>query len=108
MGALVTTAVGLWHWQPMSGGDWGWMVLLCFTAAFSHYLLILAYEVAEASAIQPFAYLQLVFASILGITVFNETLRPNVAIGAAIVVCAGIFTLWRARVATRRTARRRG
>jgi hypothetical protein len=30
--------------------------------------------------------------------VFGETLRAPVAIGAGIVVCAGLFTLWRARV----------
>ncbi|MBW6495513.1 MAG: hypothetical protein K0B16_13335 [Burkholderiaceae bacterium] len=52
---------------------------------------------AEASAVQPFAYLQLVFASAIGIFVMGETLRPNVALGAAIVVGAGLFTLWRAR-----------
>ena len=46
------------------------------------------YEVAEASAVQPFAYLQLVFASAIGIFLLGETLRPNVAIGAAIVVGA--------------------
>lgn len=101
-GAIVTTAVGIWQWEPMVSRDWLWMGFLCLTSAGSHYLLIRAYEVAEASAIQPLAYLQLVFASILGITVFNEVLRPNVAIGAAIVVGAGLFTLWRARVAAKR------
>ncbi len=103
VGAVVTTAVGVWFWEPMTGSDWLWMGLLCLTSAGSHFLLIRAYEVAEASAIQPFAYLQLVFASTIGITIFNETLRPNVAIGAAIVVCAGLFTLWRARVAEKQT-----
>ena len=48
---------------------------------------------------QPFAYLQLVFASTIGLTVFGERLEPNVVIGAAIVVGAGLFTLWRARQA---------
>jgi len=98
-GAIITTGVGFWYWEPMIASDWAWMALLCVTSASSHYLLIRAYEVAEASAIQPFAYLQLVFASALGMVVFNEVLRPNVAVGAVIVVCAGLFTLWRARVA---------
>jgi drug/metabolite transporter (DMT)-like permease len=98
-GAVVMTCVGFWYWEPMVGIDWAWMALLCVTSAGSHYLLIRAYEVAEASAIQPFAYLQLVFASALGMMAFNEVLRPNVAAGAVIVVCAGLFTLWRARVA---------
>ncbi|KPQ05802.1 MAG: Permeases of the drug/metabolite transporter (DMT) superfamily [Rhodobacteraceae bacterium HLUCCA12] len=96
-GAVFTTVVGVWFWEPMTPSDWAWMGLLCLTAALSHYLLIRAYEVAEASAIQPFAYLQLVFVSFIGIGVFGETLRPNVAVGAVIVVCAGLFTLWRAR-----------
>jgi drug/metabolite transporter (DMT)-like permease len=30
---------------------------------------------------------------------FGETLRVNVAIGSAIVVGAGLFTLWRERAA---------
>tara|TARA_R110002124_G_scaffold4800_24_gene30016 strand:- start:3510 stop:4427 length:918 start_codon:yes stop_codon:yes gene_type:complete len=102
IGALVTTAIGIWFWEPMTWIDWAWMGTLCVTSAFSHFLLIRAYELAEASAIQPLAYLQLVFASALGIFVFNETLRPNVAIGAGIVVSAGLFTLWRARVRARR------
>jgi len=74
------------------------MAVLCCTAALSHWLLIKAYAVAEASAIQPFAYLQLVWISGIGLVVFGETLRVNVAIGAGIVVLAGIFTLWRQRL----------
>lgn len=97
VGSLAMTTVGIWFWQPMSGPDWGWMSLLCVTGALGHFLLIKCYEVAEASAVQPFAYLQLVFAAILGITLFDEVIRINVAIGAGIVVLAGLFTLARER-----------
>ncbi|WP_209427814.1 DMT family transporter [Pararhodobacter sp. SW119] len=96
-GAVLMTAVGIWFLEPMAPADWGWMALLCLTAASGHWLLIRAYEVAEASAIQPFAYLQLGFISVIGISLLGETLRPNVAIGTGIVVMAGLFTLWRAR-----------
>ncbi len=94
-GAVAMTAVGVWNFEPMSGPDWALMAVLCVSGATGHFLLIKTYEVAEASAVQPFAYLQLVFATILGITVFGETLEANVAIGAAIVVGAGVFTLLR-------------
>lgn len=104
-GAVVMTAIGLFHWQPMSAPDWGWMAVLCCTAVTGHWLMIRALEVAEASAVQPFAYFQLVFAAALGMTVFGEALEPNVAIGAAIVVSAGIFTLWRQRMKARAAAR---
>ncbi|SNS95640.1 DMT family transporter [Tropicimonas sediminicola] len=99
-GAVVMTIVGASHWQPMASGDWAWMGLLCLTGASGHWLLIRVYEVAEASAVQPFAYFQLVFASALGVLAFGETIRPNVLVGGMIVISAGLFTLWRQRRAS--------
>lgn len=98
VGAVAMTPFGLAQWTWMTAADWGWMATLCCSAALGHWLLIRAFAVAEASAIQPFAYLQLVWASGIGLVVFDETLRINVAIGAGIVVAAGVFTLWRQRV----------
>ncbi|MFN7051723.1 MAG: DMT family transporter [Gemmobacter sp.] len=100
--AIAITPLGLWFWEPMTLPDWGWMVTLCLTAAGAHYMMIKAYEVAEASDVQPFALLQLVFIAILGLTVFDEELKSNVVIGAALVMGAALFTLLRARIAARR------
>ncbi|WP_299151780.1 DMT family transporter [uncultured Tateyamaria sp.] len=96
-GAVAMTCVGLWFWEPMSGVDWAWMGALCMTGSLGHWLLIRCYEVAEASAVQPFAYFQMVFAAGVGIVLFGEALQINVLIGAAIIVAAGLFTLWRER-----------
>ncbi|MBO6774138.1 MAG: DMT family transporter [Marinibacterium sp.] len=96
-GAVVMTAAGVWFWEPMSGPDYGWMLALCLTGVGGHWLLIKCYEVAEASAVQPFAYFQLVFASLVGLVVFDEVLRTNVILGAMLIVGAGVFTLWRER-----------
>ena len=54
-----------------------------------------AFESAEASVLQPFTYLQLFFASIIGIMIFNEELTTNTLAGGTIVVCSGIFAAWR-------------
>jgi drug/metabolite transporter (DMT)-like permease len=97
-GAAAITPFGLANWQAMQPADWGWMAALCCTAVLAHWLLIRAYAVAEASAIQPFAYLQLVWVAGIGLTLFAEVLRPNVAIGGALVMAAGLFALWRERV----------
>jgi len=96
-GAVAITLVGIWHWEPIAGRDIPWLLLLCLTAVIGHFMLIKAYELAEASALQPFSYTQLVWVSIFGVTIFGETLAPNVAIGGLIVVGAGLFTWWRAR-----------
>jgi drug/metabolite transporter (DMT)-like permease len=102
VGAVFMTIVGIWFWEPMTAPDWGWMAALCVTGALGHWLLIRCYEVAEASAVQPFAYFQLVFGSLAGIFIFGETIATNVAIGTAVVIAAGLFTLWRERVAAKR------
>ncbi len=94
-GMVFMTSIGIWFWEPMSQGDWFWMALLCVSGVTGHWLLIKCYEVAEASAVQPFAYFHLVWAAILGVSIFGEVIRINVATGAAIIMAAGLFTLWR-------------
>ena len=96
-GAVVMTAVGIWFIEPMTGVDSAWMAVLCVTGALGHFLLIKAYEMAEASTVQPFAYFQLVFVSFIGVGVFGERITPTTAIGAAIIVGAGLFAWWRER-----------
>ena len=97
IGCIAMTAIGLNFWDPVSQADWGIMLILSASGMLGHFLLIKCYEVAEASAVQPFAYLQLIWASIIGIIIFGEQITTNVFIGACIIVGAGLFTLWRER-----------
>jgi drug/metabolite transporter (DMT)-like permease len=97
VGAIAISVVGVWFWEPMTPADWGWMLMLCIMATAGHWTLIKCYELAEASALQPFAYFQLVFASLVGIMLFGESLKLNVVVGASIIVLAGLFTLLRER-----------
>ena len=97
VGAVAMTAVGIWFWEPMAPRDWGWMALLCGTAILGHWLLIRAYAVAEAGAIQPFSYLHLVWVAGFGVMIFGEVITLHLLAGAAVVVGAGLFTLWRER-----------
>ncbi len=97
VGSIAMTVVGLNFWDPVSKSDWSIMLLLSASGVVGHYLLIKCYEVAEASAVQPFAYLQLIWASMIGIIIFGEQITTNILIGACIIVGAGLFTLWRER-----------
>ncbi|MFT5797871.1 MAG: drug/metabolite transporter (DMT)-like permease [Candidatus Azotimanducaceae bacterium] len=97
VGAVFMSVVGAWSWETMISSDWVWMAILCVSGAFGHWLLIRCYEMAEASAVQPFAYFHLVFGSMVGVLVFGEVIALNVSLGAAIVVAAGLFTFWRER-----------
>jgi drug/metabolite transporter (DMT)-like permease len=97
VGAVAITCVGVWFWEPMAPRDWIWMGMLCVTGSLAHYLLIRCYEMAEASVLQPFAYFQLAFVSVIGVVIFGETVRLSVVLGVSLIVSAGLFTLWRQR-----------
>ena len=99
-GAVTMTILGVWYWEAIAKVDYFWMLVLCSTAVLGHYFLIRCYEASEVSVVQPFAYLQLVFVTIIGVLVFNETLELNVLLGVTIVVTAGIFTFYRSNKVT--------
>ena len=75
----------------------------------TYYALTSAMRMGEVSVITPFRYTRLVFALILGASVFGE--RPDAAtlLGSAVIVGSGIYTLLRSRrVQALATEARRG
>ncbi|WP_439614938.1 DMT family transporter [Shinella sp.] len=103
-GAVAISLIGPFYWTNLAPVDWLWMGIVCITGMSSHYFLIRAYDLLDAAAVQPLTYLQVVLAAIVGVTVFGETLNLNMVVGSAIVVGAGIFTIWRESVVARRRA----
>ena len=60
--------------------------LTALLATSGHYCMTRALEVAEVSAVQPFTFLQLVWATILGLILFDETPDVWIWIGGAVIV----------------------
>ena len=52
-------------------------------------------QLAEASLIQPFSYLQLVFASFIGVIFFSNNTRNDIDWNFYYLITAGLFTFWR-------------
>ncbi len=94
-GAVAITLIGPFFWEPLQGTDWWLMGALCLTGSIGHYVLIKAYEAATPTVVQPFGFLQLLFVSLIGFSVFGETLDIWLAVGAVLVIGAGLFTLLR-------------
>lgn len=93
IGAVLMTGLGLPYLQPMTSQDAGFLAAYCGLSILSHWLLLKCYEQVEASRVQPYAYLQLVFVTAIGMVVYGEVLELPVAIGSAIVVAAGLYAL---------------
>lgn len=93
IGAVLMTAIGLPHLTPMLPTDMGLLAAYVGLSILSHWLLLKCYEQVEASRVQPYSYLQLVFVTGIGMAVYGEVLELPVAIGSAIVVAAGLYAL---------------
>lgn len=92
-GALVMSCVGPFFWESPDADGWMWLAIVSASSMLGHYLLIQALRFAEASAIQPLIYVQLLVATTVGIVAFDEALDVATAVGAVMVVAAGLFTL---------------
>jgi drug/metabolite transporter (DMT)-like permease len=93
IGAILMTAIGLPQLTPMLPQDAGFLAVYCGLSILSHWLLLKCYEQVEASRVQPYSYLQLVFVTGIGMAVYGEVLELPVAIGGVIVVAAGLYAL---------------
>ncbi len=101
-GAAAITLIGPFFATPMAPPDIAWLLLLSVTGMAGHYCLIRALDATEAVRIQPFIYLQMVFAILVGWAVFDETVDLPVAIGVAMIIGAGLYAIWREAQALRR------
>lgn len=100
---LILLAVGGTPSLP-SAVDWRDLGLALACALAAYYTIVAAMRLGDVSVITPFRYSRLIFALIIGVTVFDE--RPDLwtLTGAAIIIASGLFTFWRERRVARRMA----
>jgi len=94
-GTVTMSIISLFIWDTIPEEDYVWLFIMCLLSASSHFMMVKTLQVAEASVIQPFSYLQLVFGSIIGVTIFAESINSMIVIGVVIVIGSGLFTTWR-------------
>ncbi|THD85795.1 DMT family transporter [Aliigemmobacter aestuarii] len=105
LGTVVTSAVLPFVWQaPAGAGDLALFLVIGLLGAAAQYFLIHAFTVAEASAIAPFGYVGLIFATFWGIVLFGEYPDGWTIVGALVIVAAGVY-VWHRETMAHRQAR---
>ena len=94
-GTVTMSLISFFIWDNILKEDYLWLLLMCILSAGSHFMMVKTLQVAEASVVQPFSYLQLVFGSIIGVTIFSESIDLMIIVGALVVIGSGLFTTWR-------------
>jgi drug/metabolite transporter (DMT)-like permease len=90
-GALVATPVALLAWEPVSTTAWMLMLSLGLVFALAQFLMIQAFAHAPAGVLAPFAYTQIVAATIVGALFFDAVPDFWTLLGVVLIVGAGVF-----------------
>lgn len=96
-------AIFFWEWP--SWEQLGWLALLGMVATAAHICLTQAFRHADASAVMPFDFSRLIFASLIGYFLFDQITDLWTWIGGGIIVGAAIYIAHRETVAARERRR---
>ena len=88
-------------WRTPTLAHLGWFVVMAAVGAIAHYSLTRAIELADFTALQPFEFVQLGWAALLGFAFFAEVPANHVLLGGAVIVAA---TSWMVHHEARRAA----
>lgn len=92
VGTVVATPMLPFEWAaPAFGWDWVLFVAIGVLAGVGHYFVTIAYSQAPAATIAPFNYGQLIGAAILGYLIFDSIPDFWTWVGAAVIVCSGLY-----------------
>ena len=76
---------------PSGAADWVPLIAIGLFGAVAHFLLILAYARAPASALSPFIYTQIVWMTLAGYLVFGDVPGVWTLAGGAVVIASGLW-----------------
>ncbi len=81
-------------WVPLTVPQIAWLFLVAFFATAGHFAMTHSFRNAPISVTQPVNYLQLIWATLLGVLAFGESVDVFVILGGTIVVASVTAVSW--------------
>jgi len=92
---LFTILPGIWVWVAPSPEMWFWLVLIGILGTAAQVSLSQALKETEPTAVLPFDFLKMVWATLLGLWVFGELPDLLTWTGAFVVFASSFYIAWR-------------
>ncbi|MBC8267857.1 MAG: DMT family transporter [Rhodospirillaceae bacterium] len=102
IGVMLATLAAPTQWIAPTLVDWGLMVAMGTCGALGHFTLIKAFQSAPPSALMPFAYSGLIWATLFGYLVFGNLPDRYTILGALIITASGVYIFHREQQAAKR------
>jgi drug/metabolite transporter (DMT)-like permease len=90
----------LLQWRDPTGTELFWLFMTAVLATLGHYTLTRAFQAAPITVTQPVAFVQLVWATLLGTLVFGEPVDPWLFVGGGIIIAAATYIAHREAIAS--------
>lgn len=84
-----------WTWPTLE--QYGWLVAIGLTGALGHVLMAEALKRGDTHVVTPFDFFRLIWATLIGILLFGESVDNLVWIGGTIVIASVSYIAWRER-----------
>lgn len=97
-GAVLTSIAVVFVWQIPTPQQWLLFLLLALIATFGHYLIVGAYDFAEASLLAPLGYTEMIMAVVAGWYFFGDFPDKWTFVGVGILIACAIYISYRERV----------
>jgi len=97
LGAVIMSALIPFQWVEPTNVDWLLMAAMGASAAIGHFLLIKAFDYAQASVLAPFSYFEIVVATIIGFVIFDDFPDTTTWLGIGIIILSGTYITIRER-----------
>lgn len=98
VGGLMMTALVLgMGWQAVTPAQWAMLVGVGVVATGGHFLIVKAYDNAEASLLAPLAYTEMIMATVLGWWFFGDFPDGWTFLGVAILIASALYISMRER-----------
>ena len=95
LGTPISLVVALFFWQWPTALQWPLILVLGVCSVTAHICMARAFSLAEMTAVMPVDFTRLIFASIIGITLFGDPFDIFTWIGAAMILSSSVYVAYR-------------
>ena len=97
IGAVITSILAAVVWQTPTLAQWGMFALVGGIATFGHFLIVRAYDHAEASLLAPLAFTEIIMATAVGWWFFGDFPDGWTFAGVGVLISCAIYISARER-----------
>jgi drug/metabolite transporter (DMT)-like permease len=80
---------------PISGFAFMLVLAMAAIATLGHVMVVQAFQIAPASLLAPFQYVEIITAVLVGVWVFSDVPSLSKVVGIVVIIGSGLFIFWR-------------